>query len=67
MIVFAQHVLVHDPAAVSSSAPMDEEEMPAVGRLNDGSAATSRYWVGQRTDSWTHRRGADSLDAEHHG
>ena len=33
---FAQHVRVFDPAAVSPSAPMDGEEMPAVGTPNDG-------------------------------
>jgi hypothetical protein len=67
---FAQHVLVFDPAAVSPSAPMDEEEMPAVGPLNDGLGCDVGGYrvVARRTDSWDAIVAVlTSLDAEHHG
>jgi uncharacterized protein DUF6178 len=67
---FAQHVLVYDPAAVSSSAPIEEEEMPAVGPLNDGLGCDVGGYrvVARRTDSWDAVVAVlTSLDAEHHG
>lgn len=66
---FAQHVLVFDPAPVSPSAPMDGEEMPAVGTPNDGlSCDVGGYLVvARRSDSWDAIVGVlTSLDAEHH-
>jgi hypothetical protein len=67
---FAQHVLVFDPAAVSPAAPMDGEEVPAVGAPNGGlSCDVDGYLVvARRTDSWDAIVGVlTSLDAEHHG
>jgi hypothetical protein len=65
---FAQHVLVFDPAAVSPSAAMDGEEMPAVGAPNDAlSCDVGGYLVvARRSDSWDAIVGMlTSLDAAH--
>jgi hypothetical protein len=67
---FAQHVRVFDPAAVSPSALMDDEEMPAGGPLNDGLGGDVGGYriVARRTDSWDAIVAVlTSLDAEHPG
>ena len=65
---FAQHMLVFDSAAVSPAAPMDGEEMPAVGAPNDGlSRDVGGYLVvARRTDSWDAIVGVLTSLAEHH-
>jgi hypothetical protein len=64
---FAQHLRVFDSAAVSR-APIDGEEVPAVGTPNDGlSCDVGGYLVvGRRTDSWDAIVAVlVALDAEH--
>jgi hypothetical protein len=65
---FAQHLLVFDPAAVSPSALMDGEDVPADDTPNDGlSCEVGGYFVvGRRTDSWDAILAVlVALDAEH--
>lgn len=66
---FAQHVLVFDPAAVSSPAPMDGGEETTVRPLHDGLDCEIGGYrvVARRTDSWDAIVAMlVSLDAEHH-
>jgi hypothetical protein len=65
----AQHLIVFDPAAVSSSAPMDGEEETAVRPLRDGLDCDIGGYrvVPRRTNSWDAIVAVlVSLDAEHH-
>ena len=65
---FAPHVRVFDPAAVSPLALMDED-LPAIGGLNDGlSSQVGGYLVvARRSDAWDAIVAVlTSLDAEHH-
>jgi hypothetical protein len=70
IVAFAQHMRVFDPAAVSPFVLMDDEEMPAVGPLNDGLGCDVGGYriVSRRSDSWDAIVAVlTSLDAEHHG
>jgi hypothetical protein len=67
---FAQHLRVFDPAAVSQSALMDDEEMPAGGSPNDGLGCDVGGYriVARRTGSWDAIVAVlASLDTEHPG